>query len=108
MVQRLKQLRGLRGVSQQSLAEVVGVSQQSINKYENQKAEPDIQTLGRLADYFGVTIDYLVGHPAPLAPGAVSCPFELTGEEQQLLEDYRVLTPGQRESILLVMKNFLS
>ena len=61
MIKNLKKLRGDRSISQNALAEVVGISQQSINKYENHKSEPDIATLIKIADYFDVTLDYLVG-----------------------------------------------
>ena len=50
------------GISQQQLGEIVGVSQQSINKYENHNVEPDVATLCALADYFQTSVDYLVGH----------------------------------------------
>lgn len=61
MVKNLKTLRNERGISQRELAEIVMVSQQSINKYENHKVEPDIDTLIKIADYFNVSLDYLVG-----------------------------------------------
>ena len=61
MLKNLKMLRNQKGVSQQKLAETIGVSQQSINKYENHNVEPDIYTLISIADYFDVSIDYLVG-----------------------------------------------
>ena len=47
MLVNLKKLREEIGVSQRALADAVGVSQQSINKYENHKIEPDIETLNR-------------------------------------------------------------
>lgn len=59
MVKNLKKLRAEYGISQQQLADVIGVSQQSINKFENHNVEPDIETLGAMADYFNVSIDYL-------------------------------------------------
>lgn len=62
MVERLKELRTEFNISQQQLADVIGVSQQSINKYENHNVEPDIETLKAMADYFNVSIDYLVGY----------------------------------------------
>lgn len=62
MVKNLRSLRREFRISQQKLADALGVSQQSINKYENHGAEPDIQTLCRMADYFHTTVDYLVGH----------------------------------------------
>ena len=61
MLDRLKELRKERNVSQQALGEIVGFSQQSINKYENNNIEPDISTLIKLADYFDVSVDYLIG-----------------------------------------------
>lgn len=61
MIKNLKALRTQRGISQRDLAEVIMVSQQSINKYENHNVEPDIQTLIKIADYFNVSLDYLVG-----------------------------------------------
>ncbi len=45
MLPNLKLLRQKRGISQQKLADAIGVSQQSINHYENHKIEPDIATL---------------------------------------------------------------
>ena len=62
MVKNLRTLRMSKGISQQQLADVIGTSQQSINKYENHNVEPDISTLIMLADYFQVSVDYLIGH----------------------------------------------
>ena len=105
VVKNLRKLRLGRGVSQQQLADVIGSSQQSINKYENHNVEPDIATLIRLADYFGTTIDYLVGHTAPQA--AAPEELELTREEFGLISDYRGLTPDEKRSIRLVQQNYL-
>lgn len=74
MIKNLKLIRNNRGISQQTLAAAIGTTQQSINKYENHKIEPDIATLIALADYFDVTIDYLVGRTdennKPLSDGS--------------------------------------
>ena len=61
MVKNLKKLRNERGISQQALAQELGLTQQSINKFENHKIEPEIATLILLADYFNTTVDYLIG-----------------------------------------------
>ena len=58
----MKKLRIKHKISQKQLADVIGVSQQSINKYENHNIEPDIDTLKSLANYFNTSIDYLVGY----------------------------------------------
>ena len=57
MLPNLKLLRKEYGISQQRLADVLGVSQQSINQYENHRVEPDIRVLSALADYFNTSID---------------------------------------------------
>lgn len=61
-MENLKKLRIKHKISQKQLADVIGVSQQSINKYENHNIEPDIGTLKSLANYFNTSIDYLVGY----------------------------------------------
>lgn len=56
---RLKRLRGTR--SQTEVAEAMGFKQSTYAMYENGKREPGFVNLSRIADYFGVTVDYLLG-----------------------------------------------
>ncbi len=58
---RLKALRKSRKLSQLKLALDLHMNQNSISRYENGEREADYATLIRLADYFGVSIDYLLG-----------------------------------------------
>ena len=62
MLPNLKLLRKEYGISQQRLADEIGISQPSINKYENHDIEPEIEILIRLADYFNTSVDYIIGH----------------------------------------------
>lgn len=65
-IERLKGLRAEHKITQSALAEAMGLSQQAIAKWETGKSSPDITTLKKLADYFGVTTDFLTGHtPSP-------------------------------------------
>lgn len=57
---RLKLLREQRGVSQLKLAMDLNMNQNSISRYETGVREADYDTLIRLADYFNVSIDYLL------------------------------------------------
>ena len=57
----LKELRTAHHTTQSQLANIIGVSQQAVAQWENDKADPDNAILIKLADYFNVTIDYLVG-----------------------------------------------
>lgn len=56
----LYQLRKERGMSQEELANEVGVSRQAVQKWESGVAQPTLEKLTALAKYFGVTLDWLV------------------------------------------------
>lgn len=58
---RLKELRKKKGVSQQKLAMDLNVNQNTISRYETGEREADYKTLIMIADYFDVSIDYLLG-----------------------------------------------
>lgn len=58
---RLKELREKRNISQVKLAIDLGLNQNSISRYENGAREADYKTLILLADYFNVSIDYMLG-----------------------------------------------
>lgn len=60
-IEGLKNLRIEAGMSQKELASVLKISQQAIYKYENGLAEPELTKLVRMADFFGVSVDYLIG-----------------------------------------------
>lgn len=74
--QRLKQLRKEMGLSQKSLSEHLGVTQQAVGKWETGRSSPDPATLARLAELLETSADYLLGiseQPAELA--APSLPY---------------------------------
>lgn len=68
--ERLYQLRKGRGISQEELANAVGVSRQAVQKWEAGASTPDLNNLSALAGYFSVTLDYLVRGVEPEAPQA--------------------------------------
>lgn len=67
--ERLQALRKSRGLSQEQLAEQVGVSRQAVSKWELDESSPDLDKVLLLSEFFGVTTDYLLkggdGKPAP-------------------------------------------
>jgi repressor LexA len=58
---RIKYLRAEKGISQNELAKALGLTQQAISAYENGLREPDLETLQKIADFFDVSLDYLLG-----------------------------------------------
>lgn len=58
---RLKALRERQRLDRKTLAELCGLSKNMIGQYERGEKEPSLRTLTVIADYFGVSLDYLVG-----------------------------------------------
>ena len=58
---RLKELRKTRNISQLKLALDLNMNQNSISRYENCEREADYETLIKFAEYFDVSLDYLLG-----------------------------------------------
>lgn len=99
MLENLRTLRAESGVTQKQLADAVGISQQSINKYENHNIEPDIETMIRIADFFHVSVDHLIGHAV--------LNTELSSTEARLLAQYRKLSNKQQECVRFLMQTYL-
>ena len=58
---KLKQAREKCGYTQQQIADFLKIKQYQISCYETGKTQPDIETLGKLADFYGVSTDWLIG-----------------------------------------------
>ena len=90
----LRKLRRKKNITMKQLGEMVGVSESAISQYENGKRQPDQPTLIKIADYFNVSTDYLLGrnekNPAP----------SLTASELQLINNFRSLNGEGQEKLL--------
>lgn len=80
----LKELRKLNNKTQEEIAEILDMSAVGYSHYELEKREPSIETLIKLADYYDVSLDYLVG--------------------RQYANEVGYLTPDQKEFIKLFLK----
>lgn len=58
---KLKELRVEKGLSQRKLGGVFGVCNQTVSFWESGSREPDMDTLSEIADYFEVSVDFLLG-----------------------------------------------
>lgn len=80
---RLRELRESRGLSQRTIADYLGCSTVVYSRYETGAREPSIDVLIRLAEYYGSSVDYLIGRN-------VSSPLpSISSEETRLLAAYR-------------------
>lgn len=95
ILNNLRKLREEKHLSQQKLADKFSLTQQSIYKYEHELAEPDIQTLISLADFFNTSVDYLIGHN----DDRCIIDEKISKDEAQLLSLYRQLPASLKRRI---------
>ncbi len=87
------------GCTQNRLAEVLGVTQDSISLWENDKRMPDTPYIITMAKFFDVTTDYLLGLSGDYKRVAVGTEYAqefIKQEEMQLIYDYRKLTEEKK------------
>ena len=86
--QAIRRLRLERGLRQEELGNLLGVSKQSVSNWENENIMPSVELLLRIADYFGVSLDYLLerGRRTVDVTGLTDMQ---TAHIQQLIEDLR-------------------
>lgn len=96
MPNRIREMRESRNMTQLRLSMELEVSQETISAYENGKHFPSYQSLVKMSELFGVSIDYLMGRD--FEPGLRDC--GLTTEEENLLNNFRGLSPRNRELAL--------
>ena len=106
-MENLKKLRQQKGLSQQKLANYLDISQQSVYKYENDISEPDISTLKNIADFFEISIDYLVGNTEIEQKFDNYVEESLNSEELDYIRSFRQLSSSKKKVIKLVISEFL-
>ena len=94
-MQRLRELRKLQGLSMKELGVKLGLAECTISLYESGKREPDNATLVRIADFFGVTVDYLLGRDEKTPSDE-----DLSESEKLLLELFNRV-PEEKQAVLL-------
>lgn len=67
LADRIQALRKAKGISQEELADQVGVSRQAVSKWESEQSTPDLEKIIAMSGFFGVTTDYLLKGIEPAA-----------------------------------------
>ncbi len=100
---RLKSLRGKK--TQQEVADSLGLSRASYSHYENNRVEPDAAMLSKMADYFDVSIDYLLGREAVKKNKSANIESDLNDEQTNLMFDgWLEMSEEQRQEALDFME----
>ena len=107
MLPNLKLLRKEYGISQQRLADAIGLSQPSPHNSENHNIEPEIEVLIRIADFFNTSVDYLIGHTEVRRKIEHVEEYSLNKPEIEMITRYRSLTEDEKQCIDLTVRTFL-
>ncbi len=100
----LRLLRNEKGMSQQELADALGISKSSINMYERGERQPNFEVLEAIADFFNVDIDYLLGRSNKttkiINPQTIAAHFdgdEYTEEELSKIKEFAEFVKSSRK-----------
>ena len=105
---RLKFLREEKGLFQSDIAKILGVSVAAVGFYENEKRDMSPETIIKLAEYFNVSTDYLLGKTDIRNPGRQIDDVLNEAMIGMSKEDYEALTETQKKQIrdfVLFVKN---
>lgn len=103
MQNKLAELRKERNMSQKEFSKIFNVAQNTISQWEQGKRNMDTEILLKLADFFQVTTDYLLGRSeAALRPANA---FVLSASEEMMVKKYRTLPPLSQETIDTVLES---
>ena len=102
--ERIKNLRQAEGMTQEELAQKIGLKKQNISRYDNSPCEPNIRTAKKIADALGVTIEEMaVGVSVPPLPPSQNT---FTAEEERLVVLYRRADERDRETVWNILGRY--
>lgn len=99
---KLKELRKTKGVSQEQVASALGITFRAYQNYEYGQREPNIEMLNKMADYFGTSIDYLLGRDTSEKPviDLLAAQFDMSALEQEIIKGYLDLPESMRDNLM--------
>lgn len=89
---KLKELRNKKGMSQRELSIELDIPEQTLFGYEKETRQPTIETLIKIADYYRISLDELVGRPTSLINKML-----LSEREQSIIDKILSMNPKQQE-----------
>ena len=87
---KIRELRIEKSLTQAQLAQLLGVNQTAVGKYEREELEPNIETLIKLSHIFEVSVDYIIGNTDDFGNITVNA-NTLRREEESIIRIYRSL-----------------
>lgn len=98
---RLKELRKKRNATQQEVADMLNITRAAYSNIENGKRDPDTETIVRLAQFFNVSTDYLLGltdNPAPIPQ------LQISQQDRTILDEIKSLSPERQKALEIALR----
>ncbi|MCL4441152.1 MAG: helix-turn-helix domain-containing protein [Firmicutes bacterium] len=117
--ERIAHLREENGLTQEELSIKIGISRAALSHYEKNRRQPDYDTIRKLADFFGVSVDYVLGHtniretPEKVIDNALQDDPELMAiwleiknreDLQSLFREVKPMTPENVKKVIRIIK----
>ncbi len=96
---RLADLRKNKNISQKNFSEIFNVAQNTVSQWETGKRDPDTATLKKIADFFDVSVDYLLGNDIEEAKKEIA---NAVADDKELYEFWNELK--EREDLQILCK----
>ena len=107
---KIAEIRKEYGVSQKNLAKHLNISQGNLCEWEKGRIEPNIDFLNKIADYFSISIDELVGRKEIIPEKTIKkiSSEDFTPEEIEMIKGIRELNFTDQNALKVVINSFLS
>lgn len=106
MKDQLQALRKAKGLTQSDIAQIIDVKLSTYQKYERDAVSPSYDTLLRIADFYGVTTDYLLGRETgePDPAQQLANEFNMSALEKKILDNYLSLPKAMRGDLMAFLQ----
>lgn len=101
MKDQLQKLRKQKNLTQEDISDILGIKLSTYQKYERDAISPPYDTLIKIADFYGVTTDYLLGREEePSAIEKLAGEFNMSALEREIIDGYVKLPKEMREDLM--------
>lgn len=108
----LKELREKKGLTKKQVANGIGISERAYIAYEYGERDVSTATLSKLADFYHVTADYLLGRTSGSDESSLvdelAMEFDMTALEKKILDNYLALPPDMRTDLMDFLQKSVS
>lgn len=98
----IRQARKARNWTQEQLAQAIGTTQQTINRWESGQTEPKVSDLQKISNALGITLSFLLGLDE------IEESESLSTDERKLIEYFRQLTPKGKHAVMVGLQEYVS